>query len=187
MTTKEDSIRKRTVLRAPLERVWTRDHRLVAVRAMVRQRVRRPVRGGRVRRRPDGAERGGRRRAPTSSSSTRACAWTAHVVAIEPMRRFAFRWNADAESDALTTVSFDLEETADGVALTITESGFDALPPSAGPAPSSRTRKDGTSRPDSSRHSSSRTRDPRRLLEDIAPVFAALGDPTRLGIVVVAR
>ncbi|MFH8252656.1 SRPBCC family protein [Microbacterium sp. B2969] len=53
---------------------------------------------------------------------------TAEVVAIEPMRRFAFRWHPVPDSDVLTLVEFSLAEEGDGVRVTITEDGFDALP-----------------------------------------------------------
>ena len=52
-----------------------------------------------------------------------------HIDELEPMRRFAFRWNPSPESQALTTVTFELAEATRGVELTITESGFDALEP----------------------------------------------------------
>lgn len=52
-----------------------------------------------------------------------------HIDELEPMRRFAFRWNPSPESQALTTVIFELAEATRGVELTITESGFDALEP----------------------------------------------------------
>ncbi|OBJ28156.1 SRPBCC family protein [Mycolicibacter heraklionensis] len=60
---------------------------------------------------------------------------TWHVVAVEPQRRFAYRWHpfavdADVEDEPMTLVEFTLAETPDGVLLTIVESGFDALPPS---------------------------------------------------------
>ena len=51
-----------------------------------------------------------------------------HVDVVEPMTRFAFRWNPEPGSDVLTRVSFELEPTSDGVALTMTEEGFDELP-----------------------------------------------------------
>jgi uncharacterized protein YndB with AHSA1/START domain len=60
---------------------------------------------------------------------------TWQIVAIEPRRRFAYRWDpfpidpgADHEREPTTLVEFVLSETPDGVLLTITESGFDALP-----------------------------------------------------------
>jgi uncharacterized protein YndB with AHSA1/START domain len=66
---------------------------------------------------------------------------TWQIVAIEPQRRFAYRWHpfaidpdADYESEPTTLVEFTLSETDDGVLLTITESGFDAIPAARRPA-----------------------------------------------------
>ncbi len=56
---------------------------------------------------------------------------TWQIVAVEPQRRFAFRWHPyppEDKSDPTTLVEFTLEETADGVLLRIVESGFDAIP-----------------------------------------------------------
>jgi uncharacterized protein YndB with AHSA1/START domain len=57
------------------------------------------------------------------------------VEAIEPMRRFAFRWhpfavdpNVDYSHEPMTLVELVVEEVAAGTRLTITESGFDSLP-----------------------------------------------------------
>jgi uncharacterized protein YndB with AHSA1/START domain len=55
------------------------------------------------------------------------------VERIEPESCFAFRWHPGADPatgpDAPTTlVTFELEEVPGGTRLTITESGFDALP-----------------------------------------------------------
>ena len=54
---------------------------------------------------------------------------------IEPERLFAFRWHpfavepgVDYASEPTTLVVFTLEEVADGVMLTVTESGFDRIP-----------------------------------------------------------
>ena len=55
---------------------------------------------------------------------------TWQIVAIEPQRRFAFRWHpypADAEGPT-TLVEFTLAETDEGVLLRIVESGFDKIP-----------------------------------------------------------
>jgi uncharacterized protein YndB with AHSA1/START domain len=61
--------------------------------------------------------------------------WEVTIVAIEPERRFAFEWrpyahdpDVDYSQDPQTLVEFRLEPTADGTRLTITESGFAALP-----------------------------------------------------------
>jgi uncharacterized protein YndB with AHSA1/START domain len=60
------------------------------------------------------------------------------IVAIEPRRRFAYRWHPFAidpdlddweyDREPTTLVEFTLSETPDGVRLTIVESGFDATP-----------------------------------------------------------
>jgi len=56
------------------------------------------------------------------------------IVAIEPRRRFAYRWHpygvdgGDYADEPTTLVEFTLDETPDGVLLRITESGFDAIP-----------------------------------------------------------
>src|ERR1700740_2520826 len=60
---------------------------------------------------------------------------TWQIVAVEPQRRFAYRWHpfavdpdVDYDQEPTTLVEFALSETPDGVLLTITESGFDAIP-----------------------------------------------------------
>jgi uncharacterized protein YndB with AHSA1/START domain len=60
---------------------------------------------------------------------------TWQIVAVEPPRRFAYRWhpfavdaNIDYGNEPTTLVEFTLSETADGVLLRIVESGFDAIP-----------------------------------------------------------
>jgi len=58
-----------------------------------------------------------------------------HVEAIEPMRRFAFRWHpfgvdkhVDYSHEPMTLVEFMLAEATGGTQLTIRESGFDKIP-----------------------------------------------------------
>lgn len=58
------------------------------------------------------------------------------VERVEPMRLFSFRWHpgvpeadVDDSNDPTTLVVFELEDVGDGTLLTITESGFDQLPP----------------------------------------------------------
>ena len=60
---------------------------------------------------------------------------TWEIVAVEPPRRFAYRWHpfavdggVDYGNEPTTLVEFTLSETADGVLLRIVESGFDAIP-----------------------------------------------------------
>jgi len=57
------------------------------------------------------------------------------VERIEPERLFAFRWHpfaveagVDYSREPTTLVVFTLEDAADGVMLTVTESGFDRIP-----------------------------------------------------------
>lgn len=54
---------------------------------------------------------------------------------IEPERRLSFRWhpnavdrNRDYSHEPTTLIEFTLEEVADGVMLTVSESGFDQIP-----------------------------------------------------------
>jgi uncharacterized protein YndB with AHSA1/START domain len=58
------------------------------------------------------------------------------IEKIEPMRRIAFRWHPfaidktlDYSREPMTLIEFELHETPEGILLTITESGFDKLPP----------------------------------------------------------
>lgn len=61
--------------------------------------------------------------------------WLAVVERMEPERLFSFRWHdfdeksgTDVAKQPATLVEFRLEPTAEGTRLTITESGFEALP-----------------------------------------------------------
>ena len=60
---------------------------------------------------------------------------TWEIVAVEPQKRFAFRWHpfaldpgVDYSQEPTTLVEFTLTEADDGVWLRIVESGFDAIP-----------------------------------------------------------
>jgi uncharacterized protein YndB with AHSA1/START domain len=57
------------------------------------------------------------------------------IEQMEPERLFSFRWHpfavepgVDYSAEPTTLVEFTLEETPDGVMLTVTESGFDQIP-----------------------------------------------------------
>jgi uncharacterized protein YndB with AHSA1/START domain len=57
------------------------------------------------------------------------------IEKMEPERLFSFRWHpfavepgVDYSSEPTTLVEFRLQETAEGVLLTVTESGFDRIP-----------------------------------------------------------
>lgn len=58
-----------------------------------------------------------------------------HIDRIEPQRLFSFRWHPgavdpkiDYSKEPTTLVEFTLDEVADGVRLTVVESGFDQIP-----------------------------------------------------------
>jgi uncharacterized protein YndB with AHSA1/START domain len=57
------------------------------------------------------------------------------IEQVEPQRLFSFRWHpfaidpaVDYSTEPMTLVAFELEEVANGVLLTLTESGFDRIP-----------------------------------------------------------
>ena len=57
------------------------------------------------------------------------------IERMEPEKLFSFRWHpyaiergVDYSGEPTTLVAFALEDTADGVMLTVTESGFDQIP-----------------------------------------------------------
>src|SRR6058998_1447688 len=57
------------------------------------------------------------------------------IERIEPQRLFSFRWhpygidpNYDYSTEPMTLIEFELEEVPGGTKLTVTESGFDAIP-----------------------------------------------------------
>jgi uncharacterized protein YndB with AHSA1/START domain len=62
-------------------------------------------------------------------------AFEIYIEQMEPERLFSFRWHpgavepgVDYSAEPTTLVAFELEEVADGVMLTVTESGFDRIP-----------------------------------------------------------
>lgn len=66
---------------------------------------------------------------------------TWYIVAVEPRRRFAYRWHpfavdpdGDYEGEPTTLVEFTLSEGPGGVLLTITESGFEDIPEARRPS-----------------------------------------------------
>jgi uncharacterized protein YndB with AHSA1/START domain len=134
-----DRIEKRVVLRAPLDRVWRAISDAEEFGRWFGVRFDGPfVEGAPVT----------AAIAPTTVDDEVAKRQQPHagvkstwqIVAIEPQRRFAYRWHPFAidpdpqsqqsyDSEPTTLVEFTLSETDNGVLLTITESGFDAIPP----------------------------------------------------------
>jgi uncharacterized protein YndB with AHSA1/START domain len=129
-----DRIEKSVVLRAPLDRVWRAISDAEEFGRWFGVRFDGPfVEGASIT----------AAIAPTTMDDEVAKRQEAHagakstwqIVVIEPQRRFAYRWHPFAidpdvnyGSEPTTLVEFSLSETDDGVLLTITESGFDAIP-----------------------------------------------------------
>jgi uncharacterized protein YndB with AHSA1/START domain len=127
-----DRIEKTVVLQAPLERVWRAISDAREFGSWFGMALDGPfVAGNRV----VGTI------APTQVDPDVAATQAPHagtrvvldVEAVEPMRRFAYRWSPDigdggATHATTTLVTFDLEPVDGGTRLTITESGFDAIP-----------------------------------------------------------
>jgi uncharacterized protein YndB with AHSA1/START domain len=127
-------IEKQVVLRAPLERVWRAISDAGEFGRWFGVRFDGPfVAGGSVT----------AAISPTAVDGEVAKRQEAHVgvqstwqiVAVEPQRRFAYRWHpfaidpdVDYDHEPTTLVEFTLSEQAGGVLLTITESGFEAIP-----------------------------------------------------------
>ena len=129
-----DRIEKRVLLRAPLDRVWRaiRDPEVFGRWFGVRfdgpfvagTSVTASITGTTV------DDEVAKRQEPHAGVKS-----TWQVVAVEPQQRFAYRWHpfavdpdTDYDREPTTLVEFTLSETPDGVLLTITESGFDAIP-----------------------------------------------------------
>jgi uncharacterized protein YndB with AHSA1/START domain len=129
-----DRIEKQIVLRAPLERVWRAisdaaqfgswfgvafDGPFVAGQRLTGRIVPTTVDGGVARQQEPYA----------------GMAFEFLVERIEPMRAIAFRWHpfavepgVDYSHEPTTLILFELQQVADGVRLTVTESGFDQIP-----------------------------------------------------------
>ncbi|WP_204079267.1 SRPBCC family protein [Mycobacterium riyadhense] len=129
-----DRIEKRVVLRAPLDRVWRAITDSQEFGRWFGVRFDQPFVAGTsitgvITPTVVDDEIGKRQEAHSGVKS----AW--HIVAVEPQRRFAYRWHpfaidpdVDYDLEPTTLVEFTLSETPDGVLLTIVESGFDAIP-----------------------------------------------------------
>lgn len=135
MTLTPDRIVKTTVLPAPLDRVW----RAISDSSEFGRWFGAEFDGPFV----AGTRLGGRIR-PTAVDAEVAALQAPHdgtafvvlVEAVEPLRRLAFRWHPHGVDDAdpaapTTLVEFELAAAPGGTALTITESGFDQVPPAS--------------------------------------------------------
>lgn len=131
MPSPTDAIRKTVVLDAPLERVWRAISEATQFGAWFGAALDGPFVAG---------QRVSGRIVPTTVDPEVATLQAPHagtpfeliVARVEPMRHLSFRWHPypaePGEAQPTTLVAFDLEPLDDGVRLTITESGFDAVP-----------------------------------------------------------
>jgi len=120
---KTDRIHKEITLRAPLSRVWRALTDSVEFGQWFGVRLEGPFRVGEE------------FQGPITHPGYEHLTLKAVVQRMDPEHGFAFRWrphamdpNLDYSNDPTTLVEFQLKETAEGTVLTVTESGFDALP-----------------------------------------------------------
>jgi uncharacterized protein YndB with AHSA1/START domain len=129
-----DRIEKQVVLRAPLDRVWRAISDSQEFGQWFGVRIDGPfVAGTSVNATITGTtvdEEVAEMQRPHAGATA-----TWQIVAVEPPRRFAYRWHpfavdggVDYGNEPTTLVEFTLSETPDGVLLTIVESGFDDIP-----------------------------------------------------------
>jgi uncharacterized protein YndB with AHSA1/START domain len=129
-----DRIEKKILLRAPRERVWRALSNSTEFGSWFGMKFDGPFAPG------------ARLKAeivPTTVDAEVARAQQAHagipfdimIECIEPERLFTFRWHphaiergVDYSAEPTTLVAFELEEVAEGIMLTVTESGFDRIP-----------------------------------------------------------
>jgi uncharacterized protein YndB with AHSA1/START domain len=117
-----DRIVKSIELNAPIERVWRALTNHEEFGAWFKVRIDRPF------------ALGAKSTGQTTDPAFEHVPWIAEVVAMDEPRYFAFRWPHMDETEkvredwAWTVVEFWLEPTSGGTRLTVTESGFDALP-----------------------------------------------------------
>jgi uncharacterized protein YndB with AHSA1/START domain len=131
MTTTTDAIRKTVVLHAPHERVWQAISDANQFGRWFGAALDGPFVAG---------QRVTGRITPTTVDPEVAKLQEPHagtpfelmVSRVEPMRHLSFRWHpykaAPGEEQPTTLVEFELEPVEEGIRLTITESGFDAVP-----------------------------------------------------------
>ena len=129
-----DRIEKKVLLRAPRNRVWRALADSTEFGAWFGMKFDGPFAPGASMRAAI---------VPTTVDAEVAKAQKAHegipfeiaIERMEPERLFSFRWHphaiergVDYSAEPTTLVSFELEEVADGVMLTVTESGFEQIP-----------------------------------------------------------
>jgi uncharacterized protein YndB with AHSA1/START domain len=131
-----DRIQKRVVLRAPLERVWAAVSDATQFGSWFGVQFDGPFVVGK----PAVGRMAPTRADPEVAKQQEPYAGATFeftVDRVEPMRLFSFRWHPfavekdyDYSKEPTTLVTFELEKVAGGTQLTITETGFDGIPPS---------------------------------------------------------
>ena len=129
-----DRIEKQILLRAPLARVWQALTDSTEFGAWFGVKLDAPFTAG---------ARVTGKITPTTADADVAKAQQPHegkpfeitIERIEPQRLFSFRWHpyavepgVDYSDEPMTLIEFALTPVADGVQLTVTESGFDRIP-----------------------------------------------------------
>ena len=123
MPSSTDRLEKQIVIDAPRTRVWRAITDVQEFNEWFGVRLTSPF--------APGAEVSGQITIPGYTHVT----MTAWVETVEPEHRFSFRWHPNAidpkvdySGEPTTLVTFTLEEVSGGTRLTVTESGFDAIP-----------------------------------------------------------
>ncbi len=129
-----DSIQKKILLHAPLKRVWQAFESSTEFGAWFGLKFDRPFTPGAVMR----AELVGTKanaEVAKKHEKHRGLIFEITIVKLEPERLFSFRWHPNAierdvdySKEPTTLVEFTLEKTAEGVLVTVTESGFENIP-----------------------------------------------------------
>jgi uncharacterized protein YndB with AHSA1/START domain len=117
-----DRIEKTMVLRAPRAKVW---------RALTDPAQFSEWFGARLK---DAFDPGARVRGPVTSPGYEHLTMDITIDRVEPERLFSWRWQPGGDPDIdpaepMTLVVFELEEVPEGTRLTVTETGFDRIPP----------------------------------------------------------
>ena len=122
-TSSTDRIRKQVTLSAPLSRVWRALSDSTEFGQWFGVRLEGPFRVGET------------IQGQVTCEGYEHMTLRAQVERMEPERVFAFRWHPhatdpdfDYSNEPTTLVEFQIEPAGDGTLLTVTESGFDAIP-----------------------------------------------------------
>jgi len=129
-----DRIEKKILLRAPLSRVWRALANSQEFGAWFGMRFNGPFAPGATMRGiivPTTVNK----EVAKAQKQYEGTAFEITIEQMEPERLFSFRWHPgavdpgiDYSAEPTTLVTFTLEQVADGVMLTVTETGFDRIP-----------------------------------------------------------